>query len=128
VPAEQNMPGTLRRSPRKAQRTWQETHDSAVDSYGEGERAHRVAYASLKHSFEKVGDHWEPKAHKGPSDPRAAKGGSAAREGKGETFGGVDMYGHTRDELMDRARKLGIRGRSRMTKADLARAIDCKQS
>ena len=128
VPAEQNMPGTLRRSPRKAQRTWQETHDSAVDSYGEGERAHRVAYASLKHSFEKVGDHWEPKAHKGPSDPRAAKGGSAAREGKGETFGGVDMYGHTRDELMDRVRKLGIRGRSRMTKADLARAIDRKQS
>jgi len=128
VPAEQNMPGTLRRSPRKAQRTWQETHDSAVDSYGEGEHAHRVAYASLKHSFEKVGDHWERKAHKGPSDPRAAKGGSAAREGKGETFGGVDMYGHTRDELMDRVRKLGIRGRSRMTKADLARAIDRKQS
>jgi ChaB len=128
VPADQNMPGTLRRSPRKAQRTWQETHDSAVDSYGEGERAHRAAYASLKHSFEKVGDHWEPKAHRGPSDPRAAKGGRAAREGEGETFGGVDMYGHTRDELMDRARKLGVRGRSRMTKADLARAIDRKQS
>jgi hypothetical protein len=128
VPAEQNMPGTLRRSPRKAQRTWQETHDSAVDSYGEGERAHRAAYASLKHSFEKVGGHWEPKPHRGPSDPRAAKGGSAAREGKGETFGGVDMYGHTRDELMERARKLGVRGRSRMTKADLARAIDRRQS
>lgn len=122
------MPGTLRRSPRKAQRTWQETHDSAVDSYGDGERAHRTAYASLKHSFEKVDDHWEPKAHRGPSDPRAATGGSAAREGKGETFGGVDMYGHTRDELMDRARKLGVRGRSRMTKADLARAIDRRQS
>ena len=128
MPAEQNMPGTMRRSPRKAQRTWQETHDSAVGSYGEGERAHRTAYASLKHAFEKVGDHWEPKEHRGPSDPRAAQGGSAAREGRGETFGGVDMYGHTRAELLDRARKLGVRGRSRMTKADLARAIDRKQS
>ena len=67
------LPSTLKRSPGKAQRTFAKTHDKAVQEYGEGERAHRTAYASLKHSFEKVGDHWEPKDQKGPSDPRSTK-------------------------------------------------------
>lgn len=122
------LPGTLKRSPDKAQRTWLETHDSAVESYGEGERAHRTAFASLKHSFEKVDDRWEPKkdGHKGPSDSQAAKTGAEAREG-GETAGGVDVRGHTKKELMDRARKLDVRGRSKMTKEELGRAIARKQ-
>lgn len=121
------LPGTLKRSPQKAQETFAKVHDSAVEEYGEGERAHRTAYSALKHSFEKVGDHWEPKDHKGPSDPRARRGGSAARAGQGETFGGVDYYGHTKAELMARARKLDIRGRSRMDKRELARAIARQQ-
>jgi cation transport regulator ChaB len=124
---EDEIPGTLKRSPPKAQRTWQETHDSAVKSYGEGEHAHRVAFSALKHSFEKVGDHWEPKKEKGPSDPRAARGGRSAIAERGETFGGVDYYGHTKDELLERARSLGVKGRSTMSKADLARAIARKQ-
>ena len=121
---EDEIPSTLKRSPKKAQRTWKKTHDSAVETYGEGERAHRTAYSALKHSFEKVGDHWEPKEEKGPSDPRARSGGPSA---KGETFGGVDVEGHTRDELYGRAKKLGVEGASKMNKADLARAIDRKQ-
>ncbi len=121
------LPKTLKRSPKKAQRTWIKTHDSAVESYGEGERAHRTAIAAVKHSFEKVGDHWEPKDEKGPSDPRAEKGGREAREGAGESFGGVDFYGNTKDELYRRAKELGVQGRSRMSKADLARAIAKKQ-
>jgi cation transport regulator ChaB len=127
MPERDDLPSTLRRSPRKAQETWQKTHDSAVETYGDGERAHRTAFASLKHSFEKVGDRWEPKAHKGPSDPRAARGGEDAREGHGETFGGVDYYGHTRDELEKRARDLGVRGTSRMRKRELAEAIAKRQ-
>jgi hypothetical protein len=127
MPAKDELPATLKRSPAKAQETWSKTHDAAVETYGEGERAHRTAFSSLKHSFEKVGDHWEPKAEKGPSDPQAAKGGADAREQPAETFGGVDVEGHTRDELLDRARELGVRGRSRMTKADLARAIARRQ-
>src|SRR3954447_19495831 len=122
-----DVPATLKRSPAKARETWKKTHGSAVDTYGEGERAHRTAFSSLKHGWEKVGDHWEPKAEKGPSDPQAAKSGADARENPGETFGGVDVEGRTRDELLDRARDLGVRGRSRMTKADLARAIARKQ-
>ena len=127
MPGREELPDTLKRSSRKAQRTWIETHDNAVEQYGEGERAHRTAYASLKHSFEKIGDRWVPKDEKGPSDPRAKLGGAAARRGEGETFGGVDYLGNTKQELYERARKLGVRGRSAMTKAELARAIDQKQ-
>jgi len=123
------MPSTIKRSSPKAQRTWRKTHDHAVEEYGEGERAHRTAMASLKHSFEKVGDHWERKqgGRRGPSDPRAAKGGAAARRGEGKSFGGVDVEGHTKRELYQRARRLGVQGRSRMTKDDLAQAIAQKQ-
>jgi cation transport regulator ChaB len=55
------LPDTIKRSDAKAQRTFAKAHDSAAEEYGEGERAHRVAYAALKHTHEKVGDHWEPK-------------------------------------------------------------------
>ena len=97
------------------------------DTYGEGEAAHRVAFAALKHTHEKVGDRWVAKKHKGPSDPRSKKSTAEARRGEGETFGGVDYEGHTKDELYERARKLGVPGRSRMTKRELARAIARKQ-
>ena len=123
MPAKEEMPSTLQRSPKKARETWGKAHDSAVESYGEGERAHRTAFSALKHSFEKVGDHWEPKKEKGPSDPRAKKTGRQARAGKGKTYGGVDVEGHSKRELMDRARKLGIQGRSSMTKDQLGEAI-----
>jgi len=119
------LPATLRRSPAKAQRTFAKAHDSAVEEYGEGERAHRVAYAALKHSFEKVGDHWEPKRRRGPSDPRARN--PRARENHGKTYGGVDAEGNSKQELYARARKLDVPGRSRMTKGELAEAIAKRQ-
>jgi hypothetical protein len=127
MPAREEMPDTIKRSSAKAQRTWAATHDSAVETYGEGERAHRTAFSALKHSFEKVGDRWVAKKSKGPSDPQAAKGGRAARDSGSESFGGVDVMGHTKSELYDRARKLDISGRSSMTKTELARAIARKQ-
>lgn len=127
MPGMKNLPATLKRSPAKAQRTYAKTLDSAEEQYGDGERAHRTAIASLKHSFEKVGDHWEPKDEKGPSDPRAAEGGKSARRGAGESFGGVDYFGTTVAELRERAGNLGISGRWRMNKQELARAIDRKQ-
>ena len=79
--------------------------------------------ASLKHSFEKVDDHWEPKKKKGPSDPQA----KGSRGTKRETAGGVDVIGNTRAELMERAKRLDIRGRSKMTKLELGKAIARKQ-
>ena len=127
MPGRDVLPSTLKRSPKKAQRTWIKTHDSAVKEYGEGARAHRTAFAAVKHAFKKVGDHWEPKKRKGPSDPRAKQSTKAARRGKGETLGGVDLYGSTKEELYRRAKKLDIKGRSDMSKKELARAIARKQ-
>jgi cation transport regulator ChaB len=119
------LPDTLKRSPAKAQRTFAKAHDQAVEQYGEGERAHRVAYSAVKHSFEKVGDHWEPKKRRGPSDPRAKN--PRARENKGKSYGGVDFEGHTKRELYERAAKLDIAGRSKMSKGELAEAIARRQ-
>ena len=127
MPGREKLPSTLKRSPAKAQRTWAKAHDSAVESYGEGERAHRTAFSALKHSFKKSGDRWVEKDSKGPSDPRAAQSGARARRGEGATFGGVDFHGETHDELYARAKKLGIRGRSSMTKKELAAAIAKRQ-
>src|SRR6476660_5693868 len=119
MPAREDLPSTLKRSPKKAQETYIKAHDSAVESYGEGRRAHQTAYAAVKHSFEKVGDHWEPKGRKGPSDRQAARG-------RGEkpvaTAGGVDANA-SKQHLMDVARRLEIRGRSTMSKAELVDAI-----
>ncbi|MEU4691926.1 ChaB family protein [Actinoplanes sp. NPDC023714] len=118
MPARKDMPSTIERSPKKAQDTYVKAHDSAVEEYGEGERAHRTAFAALKHSFEKVGDHWEPKGKKGPSDSKAAGG----RDTKAKTAGGVDANA-SKQHLMDVAKKLDISGRSRMTKPELVDAI-----
>jgi cation transport regulator ChaB len=119
MPGREVLPSTLRRSPEKAQDTWAKTHDSATQTYGEGERSHRTAFAAVKHQFEKVGDHWEPKGRKGPSDAQAAGGGPARRA---PTAGGVDANA-SKEHLMQVAKKLDVKGRARMTKAELVKAI-----
>ncbi|MFD0785279.1 ChaB family protein [Micromonospora azadirachtae] len=119
MPGREVLPSTLRRSPAKAQRTWEKTHDSAVETYGEGERAHRTAFAAVKNEFEKVGDHWQSKGRKGPSDRQAAAGGP---ERRAPIAGGVDANA-TKDHLMTVARKLDVPGRSRMNKPELVKAI-----
>jgi cation transport regulator ChaB len=112
------LPSTLKKSPAKAQRTFTKAHDAAAKEYGEGERAHRVAYSALKHSYEKVGDHWEAKDSKGPSDSQA-KGGVRTNR---TTAGGVDANA-SKSHLYDVAKKLGVRGRSSMSKSELVDAI-----
>ncbi|HEV7655006.1 MAG TPA: ChaB family protein [Mycobacteriales bacterium] len=121
MPAKKDLPATLQRSPKKAQETWSKTHDSAVEEYGEGERAHRTAFSSLKHSYEKVGDHWEQKDEKGPSDAQAARSGRASRKSR-PTPGGVDANA-SKAHLMELAKRLDVRGRSRMTKDELVEAL-----
>jgi hypothetical protein len=114
------MPSTIARSGTKARDTWSETHDAAAEEYGNGERAHRTAFASLKRTHEKVGDHWEPKAGgaHGPSDDRAEKGGLNRLQGAG----GVDANA-SKAHLLDLARQLDVKGRSRMTKPELVEAL-----
>ena len=74
----------------------------------------------LKRTHEKVGDHWEPKeggAH-GPSDDRAEKRGLNKLQGAG----GVDARA-SKAHLMSLASELDVKGRSRMTKAELVEAL-----
>src|SRR3982750_4899877 len=106
----EDLPGTLQRSPKKVQRTYEKTLDSAHEEYDSEERAHRTAFAAVKHVAEKQGDHWELKDEKGPSDPQAAQGGSSARNAPKKTHGGVDVEGNSKQELYDRAKKLGVEG------------------
>ena len=100
------LPSTLQRSPAEAQRTFAKTHDSAVEEYGEGRRAHQTAYGALKHSFEKVGDRWEPKDQKGPSDEQSAQGGARSSR-EYPPAEGVDANASKR-HLQDVARRLAI--------------------
>lgn len=112
------LPSTIQRSDKKAQETYAKTLDSAEDQYGDGERAHRTAYSALKHTHEKVGDHWEQKNHKGPSDEQAKGGRGTDRK----TAGGVDENA-TKEHLYDLAKKLDIPKRSTMSKKELVDAI-----
>ncbi len=120
-PIKDELPATLQRSDEKAQRTYAKTHDSALDTYdGDERRANQTAFAALKHTHEKVGDHWEPKegGKKGPSDEQARGGRGTGKE----TKGGVDANA-TKEHLMDVAKRLDVSGRSRMTKDELVDAI-----
>ncbi|MEU6711726.1 ChaB family protein [Nonomuraea sp. NPDC046802] len=149
MPAVQELPSTIKRSPKKAQNTWIKAHDSAVKEYGEGRRAHMTAFAALKNSFEKVGDHWEPKNGKGPSRKasmsratsratsrtkaamgRTAKAATtrATRMTKAATSKAARMTetvsaSDTREHLQMMAAKLNVVGRSKMTKQELINAI-----
>ena len=114
------LPSTLQRSGRKAQQTFAETFDSAMDQYDDERRSYQTAFASLKHTHEKVGDHWEPKDEYGPSDAHAAAANS--RESSAPTAGGVDANS-TKKHLYELATRLKVKGRSGMTKAELVDAL-----
>ena len=123
----EDLPGTLERSPKKIQDTYETTLDSAHEQYDSESRAHRTAWSAVKHVAEKVGDHWEPKDEYGPSDPQSEQRGADARDRPKATHGGVDVNGNTKDELYERAKQLDIDGRSNMSKGELADAIARRQ-
>ncbi len=114
------IPSTLQRSDEKAQRTFAKAHDAAAEQYDDEQRANQVAWSAVKHTHEKVGDHWQPKedGKKGPSDPQAEGGRDTDRE----TKGGVDANA-TKEHLVEVARELDVPGRSSMTKDELVDAI-----
>ena len=113
------IPSTLQRSDEKAQRTFAKAHDSAAESYGDEQRANQVAWAAVKHTHEKVGDHWEPKDHAGPSDQQSAQGNADTDL---DSKGGVDANA-SKAHLYDLAKDAGIEGRSTMDKEELADAL-----
>jgi cation transport regulator ChaB len=117
-PKKDELPSTLQRSGSKAQRTFAKAHDAAAEQYGDEERAYRVGFSALKHTHEKVGDHWEPKEQYGPSDAQAEGGIDTDRE----TAGGVDANA-PKTHLLALARRLDIKGRSTMNKSELVDAL-----
>ena len=117
-PRKSELPSTVARSGKKARRTFAKAHDSAAEQYGGGRRAMQTAYAALKHTHEKVGDHWEKKDSPGPSDARAQGGMGTDRP----TAGGVDAKA-SKKHLYQVAKRLDIRGRSNMSKSELVAAI-----
>jgi len=120
-PIEDELPSTLRRSDDKAKDTWAQAHDSAEETYdGDGQAAARVAWAAVKHTHEKVGDHWEPKEENGPSDEQSARGDRDTDLG---TAGGVDANA-SKAHLYERAQELDVEGRSTMTKDELVEALE----
>jgi cation transport regulator ChaB len=121
---DEELPSTLERSPAKVRRTYEEALDAAHEQYrGDDERAHRTAWAAVKHIAEKKGDHWELKDEPGPSDEQAARGGRFARERPAETHGGVNAN-KAKQELYEDAKRAGIKGRSDMTKEELVEALE----
>lgn len=113
------LPSTLEKSDEKAQRTFAKAYDSAAEEYGDERRAHQVAYSALKHTHERVGDHWEAKEEAGPSDEQAEGGRDTDRP----TAGGVDANA-SKAHLYELAKRLGITGRSTMTKKELVDAVE----
>jgi cation transport regulator ChaB len=118
----EDVPSTIARSDDKAVRTYQKTLESAEDSYGDGERAHRAAYASLKHSYEKVGDHWEPKDEAGPSDRQAERTTAESRDRPADTAQGVDANA-SKAHLLDVAKKVGVPHPTTLNKQELIEQI-----
>src|SRR4051794_36706498 len=123
--SKEKLPSTLERSPKKVRETYEKTLDSAHEEYGSEQRAHRTAWAAVKHVAEKQGDRWELKDRKGPSDAQAAKGGRAARRG-GRTHRGGNAN-KPKSQLYEDAKRAGIEGRAHMTKEELVEALE-KQS
>jgi hypothetical protein len=122
VQMRRKVPSTIARSDDKAVRTYKKTLESAEGSYGPGQRAHRAAFASLKHTHEKVGDHWEPKGRRGPSDPQAAQGTPSSLRRPRPTAQGVDANAN-KAHLVEVAERVGVQRPQRMRKADLVDAI-----
>lgn len=118
-PKKSELPSTLKKSDQKAQRTFAKAYDSAMEEYDDEKRAHQVAFDALKHTYEKVGDSWEPKKSSGPSDAQSAGGKNTNRK----TAGGVDANA-SKDHLYKEAKKLDISGRSTMTKKQLVDALE----
>lgn len=131
APKTDELPSTLQKSSKKAQRTFAKAYDSAIDEYGDEKRAHKVAWSAVKEKYQRVGKKWKRK----DKDEKASSSGSSSKNGNktkatsksggkasNSAAANVDADS-TKDKLMKVARRLDIQGRSKMKKRELLNAI-----
>jgi hypothetical protein len=119
----EDVPSTIARSDDKAVRTYKKTLESAEQSYPDDPgRAHRAAFSSLKHTHEKVGDHWEPKEENGPSDDQAATPAPRNRRSDTPTAEGVNARA-SKAHLVEVAQQVGVESAQERTKDELVEEI-----
>lgn len=107
-----------RESLQGSQYIWIAAHDSAVQTYGEGERAHRTPFVASKHIREKMGGDWSTKINRGSDDPAISAATDPPQRGKGDTHAHI-----SKKKLYEIASRLHIPRRSLMNKKELAEAI-----
>ncbi len=105
-----SCPSTLQRSDDTAQATCAKTTTPPSRRYGEGERAHRTAFAAVKHSLR---EGRRPLGAQGRAGPERRAGRAApprpARRGRRDTAGGVDANA-SKKHLYELAQRLDVAG------------------
>ena len=86
----ETAPGTLKRSPDKAQDMYMHTLESAEQVYGDGEAPHRIALALLETFIREGGRPLGTQGRAGPSDEQDAKRGVEASSSTPPDRGGVN--------------------------------------
>jgi hypothetical protein len=119
-------PATLERPEDRDRDIWAAPRARALGVSGDRERMHPAAGSGLRYAYRRQGGHWVPNDQPAPAHEQAAHGSTAPEstaERTPNTDGGAADGGMTRKQLYERATKLGIRGRSRMNKKELAIAV-----
>lgn len=123
----EELPAPIKNSPEKVQRTYKKALENAHQEYVDEERAHRTAWSTVKQIAEKQGERWVLKEDSGPSDPREKMPQEKKQSEHGETYGGVDVEGSSREELEQRAKEADIKGYSDMSKDEIADELAQKE-
>jgi hypothetical protein len=113
------MPPRGVRKGTKRARQYEHVKDSAKDRGASESRAEEIAARTVNKERARAGES-RTRSRTSTRDLSPSRRGGL-RSGRG------GPKGRTRDQLYDEARKMGIEGRSRMSKSQLQRAVDAKK-
>jgi len=103
----------------KRERQYEHIKDSLKDRGAKEDKAEEIAARTVNKERARSGEAKEPSRTSIEDISSGRRGGLRSHSGsKGRTY----------DQLRNEARERGIKGRSRMTKAQLQRAVDAKKS
>ena len=122
----EDLPRTLGGSSEEGQPTELDARLTAPP--GRDARARRAAYSALRPPGAAARARWVRSPLASLAAPVARRRSVAAGRDPAPQVGESRFYGHTKGDLYERARGLGIPGRASMSKRELARAIAERQS